>query len=178
MDKFVRSVFFTLALLVCEFAIAGTQVLGFEIGVSTVDQVKTTVAKQTIIKEQENNKWTNGPQFHTDGSAYEVRGLKDVMYIFDDQKKLTAVILTMNKDSFDSVLEAVSAKYKVVSQQRPFVGDQYAKLKSKDSIIEIDAPHMSFTMEVRYIRDDLMKRFNEQSAAEEQAKKKKDASKF
>lgn len=178
MRKFVQWGFFTLAVLVNGFAFAGTQVLGFEIGVSTVDQVRSALTKQTKIKGEDVNKWTGGAQFHTDGSAFEIRGLQNVQYIFDDQKKLTAIIMTMGKDGFDSVFKAVSAKYKVVNQQRPFVGNQYAKLKSQDSIIEIDAPHMGFDMEVRYIRDDLMKKFNEQSAAEEQAKKKKEASKF
>jgi hypothetical protein len=178
MKKFVQWVVFTLTVLVNGVAFAGTQVLGFEIGISTVDQVRSTLAKQTKIKGEDVNKWTGGPQFITDGSPFEIRGLKNVQYIFDEQKKLTAIIMTMGKDSFDSVYKAVSAKYKVVSQERPFVGNQYAKLKSQDSIIEIDAPHMGFEMEVRYIRDDLIKKFNEQSSAEEQAKKKKEASKF
>lgn len=178
MKKIIQSIVFAVAALASGFVFSGTQVLGYEIGVSTVDQIKTSIAKQAKIKNEDTNKWTGGAQFHTDGSPFEIRGLQNVQYIFDDQKKLTAIIMTMGKDSFDSVFKALSAKYKVVNQERPFVGNQYAKLKSQDSIIEIDAPHMSFEMEVRYIRDDLMKKFSAQSAAEEQAKKKKEASKF
>jgi hypothetical protein len=87
------------------------------------------------------------------------------------------LIKKTNNDYFDSVFKAVSAKYKVINQQLPYVGNHYAKFKSQDSIIELDAPHLSFEMKVRYIRGDLMKKFSEHSVAEEQAKKK-EVSKF
>jgi hypothetical protein len=178
MKNLIRSIVFILTLMGNEFAFAGTQVIGFEIGVSTLSQVKTTLNQQTNIKNETTNKWTNGTQFKTDGNSYDIRGLKEVLYIFDEQKKLAAIIMTMEENRFDSVFKAVSPKYKLISKQIPYVGNKYVKLKSQDSIVEIDAPHLSFDIEVRYIRDDLMKKFNEQSTIEEQAKKKKEASKF
>jgi hypothetical protein len=69
-------------------------------------------------------------------------------------------------------------KYKVRSKERPFVGNKFAKFDSPNGIVELSAPHMSFDMQVRYLRNDLVKKFAEQSKAESEAKKKREAEKF
>lgn len=157
---------------------AGTPVLGFEIGVSTVDQVAKDLAKVTSVSDSGTNKWSGGPMLKTDGSSYKIDGLQDVLYIFDEQKKLTGVIMTLNKSRFDSIHQFLSSKYKVQNQQRPFVGNQFARFKTTDAIVEVDAPHMSFEMEVRYLRNDLLQKFKNQSQAEANSKRKSEASKF
>ena len=177
--KYLVQLAFTAVALMCSIsAYAGTQALGFEIGASTVDQVKSSLAKQTKVVDSGTNKFSAGPMLKTDGSSYEIEGLSEVLYIFDDQKKLAGVIMNMSKDRFDAVFKAISAKYKVTSQQRPFVGNQYARFKTQDSVVEMDAPHLGFDMEVRYIRNDLLQKFNSQSSAEAEAKKKREAAKF
>lgn len=178
MKYLVQSILAAVALASTLAAYAGTQALGFEIGVSTIDQVKSSLAKQTQVIDSGTNKFTAGPMLKTDGSSYEIEGLNEVLYIFDDQKKLTGIIMDMNKARFDSVFHALSGKYKVSSQQRPFVGNQFARFKTQDSVIEMDAPHLGFEMEVRYIRNDLMQKFNSQTAAEAETKKKREAAKF
>ena len=178
MKSFVQSAVIVATLMYSVAANAGTPVLGFEISVSTADQIKSTLSKQTKVIDNGLNKFTSGPMLKTDGTSYEIEGLRSVLYVFDDQKKLAGVIMDMNKGRFDAVFKALSAKYKVASQQRPFVGNQFARFKTQDSIIEVDAPHMSFDMEVRYVRHDLMQKFNSQSAAEDEAKKKREAAKF
>jgi hypothetical protein len=171
-----------LTLLVTVFtfaeAHAGTQALGFEISVSTVDQVKASLAKQTKVEDVGINKFSGGPMLTTTGTAYEIEGLNEVTYIFDEQKKLAGVLMDMSKTRFDSVYQALAGKYKVASQQRPFVGNQYARFKTQDAVIEIDAPHLSFQMAVRYIRNDLMQKFNSKTTAENEAKKKSESAKF
>ena len=114
----------------------------------------------------------------TDGASYEIEGLLGVMYIFDTQGKLAGVIMEMEKGRFASVYQFLRQKYKVSSERRPFVGNQYARFNPADAIIELDAPHLSFEMEVRYLRNDLMKKFNADSAKEEAAKRKSEAEKF
>ena len=42
-------------------------------------------------------------------------------------------------------------KQTLVGKQIPFVGSKYARFKSGDVIIELEAPHMSFTMTVTYM---------------------------
>lgn len=159
-------------------AIAGTQVLGVEIGVTTVNQMRQELSKKTHVEDSGTNEFAGGPMLKTDGAAYEIEGLTEVVYIFDDQKKLAGVIMDMSKGRFDSVFEFLNKKYKVTSQQRPFVGDQFARFKPADSFIEMDAPHMGFNMEVRYIRNDLMQKFKTKSNENSAAKKKSEAANF
>jgi hypothetical protein len=165
-------------LLGASHAFAGTKALGVEIGVTTVDQLRADLSAKTEIEERGINKFSAGPTLATKGDSYEVDGLTEVVYIFDDHDKLAGVILQMNKDRFGALFKLMNAKYKVVTQQRPFVGDQFVRFKTADATIELEAPHLSFTMEVRYVRHDLLKKFLAQSEAEAAAKKKKEAAKF
>ncbi|WP_347988505.1 hypothetical protein [Methylomonas sp. AM2-LC] len=157
---------------------AGTAVLGFEIGVSTLEQVNSSLSEKTTTQDGGINKYSNGPMLKTDGNSYEIDGLNEVLYIFDDQRKLMGVIMTMHKDRFDSIYSFIAKKYKVFSQERPFVGDKSAQFKAADSIIEINAPHLSFQMKVSYIRNDLMQKFNNQSKVDTETKKKSEAGNF
>ena len=178
MRKFIQIISFSLLSLWLTAGNAGTQVLGFELGVSTADRVKQDLVKKTKVEDVGTNKFTGGPMLKTKGTSYEIEGLNEVLYIFDEKKVLVGVVMGMNKARFDAIFQFLSSKYKVASQQRPFVGDQFARFKPSDAFIEIDAPHLGFTMEVRYIRNDLMQKFNAQSEAEAAAKRKSEASKF
>lgn len=173
-----RSFLFTLTFAVCTLAHAGTQVLGFEIGATTVDQLRQDLSKKTKLESTGTNKYSGGEMFKTDGAPYDIDGLNSVLYIFDDQKKLAGVVMDMGKHRFDAVFQFLNGKYKVSAQQRPFVGNQFARFRPADSFIELDAPHLGFNMEVRYIRNDLMQKFNSQSESEAATKKKSEASKF
>lgn len=159
-------------------ASAGTQVLGFEIGVSTAEQVRQALAKSTRVHDAGVNRYSGGPMLKTNGASYDITGLKEVVYIFDEQKKLAAVLMELNKSRFAAVFDALNGKYKVTTQQRPFVGDQFASFRTEDAVIEVDAPHLSFDMAVRYLRRDLLQKFNAQSAAETAARTKSEAAKF
>lgn len=178
MRKLIRIISFLFLSLWLTAANAGTQVLDFEIGVTTADQAKQELVKKTKVEDSGTNKFSGGPMLKTKGTSYEIDGLNEVLYIFDEKKVLAGVVMHMNKARFDSIFQFLSSKYKVASQQRPFVGNQFARFKPSDAFIEMDAPHLGFTMEVRYIRNDLMQKFNEQSEAEAAAKKKSEASKF
>ena len=174
----LRTLFLATVLGTTTLAQAGTQVLGFEIGVTTVEQLKQELSKKAKVQATGTNKFSQGEMFKTDGAGYDIEGLTEVLYIFDDQKKLAGVVMDMSKHRFDAIFQFLNGKYKVVAQQRPFVGNQYARFKPADAFIELDAPHLGFNMEVRYIRNDLMQKFTAQSEAEAAAKKKSEAAKF
>lgn len=159
-------------------AIAGTQVLGAEIGVTTSEQLRRTLSSNTAIQDRGVNQYSGGRMLATDGSSYDIQGLSAVLYIFDAQGKLAGVIMDMDKERFASIYQLLRQKYKVRSERRPFVGDQYARFKPADATIELDAPHLSFTMKVRYLRNDLLQKFNADISEEEAEKKKSEAEKF
>ena len=178
MSKLFKIICFFCFSLCISLANAGTQVLGYEIGVSTADQVKKDLVKKMKVEDAGANKFSGGPMLKTKGTSYEIDGLNEVLYIFDEKKILAGVIMGMNKARFDAIFQFLSSKYQVTSQERPFVGNQFARFKPSDSFIDVDAPHLCFTMEIRYVRNDLMQKFNAQSEAEAAAKKKSEASKF
>ena len=165
-------------LLTCQLALAATPVLGFEINVSSVNHVKSSLSRETVINDSGINAYTLGPMLKTNGSSYDIEGLHEVLYVFDEQQVLVAVFMDMDKSRFDDIYKALAHKYKVTSQNRPFVGNKYARFKTPDTIIEMDAPHMSFRMMVSYTQVDLFKKYKAQSARELEAKKNKEASKF
>lgn len=159
-------------------AFGQVQVAGFEIGTSTVQQVKSQLAKQTRIQDAGTNKFTGGAQFKTDGSGYGIESLNEVIYIFDKDQKLAGVIMDMGKHRFDEIFGIMAGKYKVTSKQRPFVGNMSARFKAQGVTIELDAPHLGFNMQASYIRDELYQQFNTQAAQESQQKKAAEKSKF
>ncbi|OYT88710.1 MAG: hypothetical protein CFE43_20930 [Burkholderiales bacterium PBB3] len=134
--------------------------------------------KQTNLTELGTNRYSKGLQFKTDGASYDIEGLIEVKYVFDEQKKLAGILLKMKKARFDSVMSMLAGKYKIARQDRPFVGDQSVRFSAPDAVIELDSPHMSFEMDVSYIHNDLLKAFSGQSAAEAEAKRKREAAKF
>lgn len=145
--KFVLHFLTISFLLTCQLALAATPVLGFEINVSNVNHVKSSLSRETVINDSGINAYTLGPMLKTNGSSYDIEGLHEVLYVFDD------------------IYKALANKYKVTSQNRPFVGNKYARFKTPDTIIEMDAPHMSFRMMVSYTQVDLFKKYKAQSAA-------------
>lgn len=177
MKKIIR-LLLAASLLISGLAHAGTKALGFEIGVSTVDQVRSVMVKQTRVMDAGENKYSAGPMLKTDGTGYDIQGLNSVVYIFDPQQKLLGVVMGMNKNRFDVVFKMLADKYKVVAQERPFVGDRYARFKTQDATIQIEAPHLSFDMDVSYLRDDLLKKLRAQQAAETAAKKRHESAQF
>lgn len=168
--------FFTILSLLSIFpAHAGTPVLGAEIGVTTVAQLQQSLGKKATLESRGINKWSGGEMYGTAGEVHEIEGLNSVLYIFDPDKKLAGVVLDMGKHKFDFIYKVLSSKYKVAAQQRPFVGDQYARFKPADAVIEVIAPHMSFEMQVMYLRNDLRQRYEKQSEAEKKSSQQAEA---
>jgi len=165
-------------LLALSTATAGTQVIGVEIGVTTPEQLSQSLAGKAKLQSKGVNKFSGGAMYATGGEGYGIEGLSEVTYIFDGEKKLAAVLMDLDKSRFDAINKALTAKYKATAQQRPFVGDQYMRFQTADSVVELTAPHMSFSMTANYIRNDLMQRVKTQSKAEQEEKTRAEASKF
>lgn len=151
---------------------------GQELGLSTYAQVKQQVGGKTSLSDAGTNKFSGGKMLQGDGDGLGIEGLSGVTFIFDRTDKLVGVLMNLPKESFKPTLKALSAKYKLVSSEVPFVGNASAKLKLGDSVVELNAPHMSFTMEVLYLTNSLKQAFQQQSSNERAAKDKKQADMF
>lgn len=80
--------------------------------------------------------------------------------------------------SFDRIYQNLAEKYSLVRKDVPFVGDKYVRFEQGDTIIEIDAPHMSFDMAVIYMTADFKKQSEKTSHEEEMQKQKREAGQF
>lgn len=123
--------------------------LGFQIGTTPYQKVKAGVASYNF-KYSGKNKWNNGPMYESKQNTFGIDGLKNVTFIFDDDKMLDALMMKMNKNKFDAVYNYLNSKYILISKTIPYVGDKYVKFKKGNSVIIIEAMHMSFEMIVVY----------------------------
>lgn len=159
--------------------------LGLELGVTSLAQAKQTLGGKTRLADAGTNAYSGGKMLKGDGAGLEVEGLSEITLIFDKSDKLAAVLMTLPKQEgmgdlqngvFKKTLATLSAKYKLVEKRVPFVGDSYAKFRQGNSVIELDAPHLSFNMSLRYLTNDLQAAFNRQSEADKTEKQRKQAS--
>jgi hypothetical protein len=178
---------FLVAIVAIPVYAANAAPLGMEIGVATLAQVKQQIGNKTKLVDAGVNKFTGGRMLVSNGLGLDVEGLSTITLIFDTKEKLAGVLMQLPKGSglgdmkngsFQKTLTTLSGKYKLVEKRVPFVGDAYAKLKQDDSIIELDAPHLSFVMELRYMTNDLQKTYMQQSASEKSTKERIQASKL
>lgn len=152
--------------------------LGFELGVATYAQVKQQLGGKTSLSNNGVNKYSGGKMLQGNGDGLGIEGLSEITFIFDASDKLAGVLMTLPKDSFKPTLKALSAKYKLVESVVPFVGNASAKLQQGESVIELNAPHMSFEMTVTYMTRGLKQAFTQQASNERAAKEKRQADQF
>lgn len=145
---------------------------GLEIGKATIKDVKAKYSAQKTGF----NKYSNGEMYDLDVSGINFDGLQEATVIFSQDGKLLAVLTKLPKSKFDYLLNGLSGKYQLVSKQIPFVGNKSAKLVDGNTEITLDAPHMSFQMDMNYINKDLWKSYKSQSNKEQQNKKKNEQS--
>jgi len=143
---------------------------GFVIGQATLEEVQQTLGSKTTLSNRGTNKWTGGPMLRAQGDGLGIEGLQEVLFIFDQNNVLMGVILMLPKNRYAEIKQYLSGKYTLMSEQAPFVGNQSAKFKEGEVLVEAIAPHMSFQMEVTYIHSSLLSAFNRGSEMEEQQK--------
>ncbi len=152
--------------------------LGLELGVASYAQVKQQVGGKTSLADAGSNKYSGGKMLQGDGAGLGIEGLSEITFIFDKTDKLAAVLMTLPKDSLQKTLSALSNKYQLIEKQVPFVGNAFVRLQQGDSVIELDAPHLSFQMTVNYLTKSLKQSFNQQATGERAAKEKRQADLF
>ncbi len=124
--------------------------LGFKLGVTPLTVIQQ---KDDEMQEDGYSKWTNGKKFTSKGTVHNIEGAQSIVYIFNKEDLLDVVIINMHKDYFYKVNSYLKSKYKLLSATLPPVGDKHTKYKQGNSIIQLDAPHLSFEMEVIYKTD-------------------------
>lgn len=152
-------------------AFADPTIFNMELGKTTESQLKSMYNAH----HAGTNKYSNGNMYSLPTSAINFEGLQKVTAIFDTKGVLVAVLTTFPNSKFDYLNKALGDKYKRTSQNIPFVGNKSASYRDGGTEITLESPHMSFEMTMNYIRDDLMRSFNQQSQTEKRQKQKSEA---
>lgn len=129
-----------LMLFVSFFTYAEVSVIGITINQDT----KEDIEKNYIIENKDGAVWG------LKRSEIPIEGIKKAEVIFQDDH-VKGVWLVVEKHRFNYFFDALKSKYKLIKKDTPFVGNQYARFEKEDVLIWIDAPHMSFNMDVVYM---------------------------
>ncbi len=150
-------------------ALANPAPFGFELGKATYSEVTAKYSP----KQSGTNAISQGKAITISSSNFELEGLQgDVSFTFDANDKLIYVGMTLHKDKFNDILSSLS-KYKAVSKNVPFVGNKSAKFKDGNCEIILEAPHLSFSMELYYITTEFKKAVENANRQDEQSRKSK-----
>jgi hypothetical protein len=158
--------------------VAGVKVLDVEIGVTTLEAVKASIKQRGTAEDLGLNRFSGGTVLKVAGHGFGIEGLQEVFFTHDEKKTLVAVVLLMDKGRFDTVHQFLKSKYKTTRQVIPYVGDKYVEFAAHDTTIELDSPHLSFGLEVRYTNNEIAKKAKALQKTEAESKKKMEQSKF
>lgn len=164
----------TLAATATPTANAGTKAFGAELNVTTID----TLSDIAEVKEVGTNPVTNGKVFETKSNQFGVEGFIKVTYIFTEDGKLAGINALLNKGAFNNVNNAIAQKYKTVESRTPYVGDKYARFKTSDGAILLNAPHLSFEMDAIYLTQAFERAIKNKMQSEQNQKRRNEQTAF
>jgi hypothetical protein len=114
---------------ICTLTHADTITSSFELGVSTVNQIKADLDQFSNLEEPQTSGLTGGSYFKTDSIVYDIDGLKGFAYLFDKNKILRAININFNNYKFYSKFDTISKKYMLTLVQRSLMGYRFARFK-------------------------------------------------
>lgn len=129
--------------------------LGVEVGYANLEGVRAKFSGITKLQDDGINQYSGGPMFTSNGDGVGLDGLTNLVFIFDQNNILSAVLMTLPKNPID-VFAKLSGKYKVVENRiDKFMNYGSAKLEKGETTIVIEAAHLSFKMSVNYLTKQL-----------------------
>lgn len=148
---------------------ANSSPLGIELNKATLEDVKKSYRILNSVPNSMKGYYTH----FLDIQNIQMDTLSEVLVISNDNKIIEGVMLMLDKNKFDEFNKVLSDKYKVLSSNIPFVGDKNVRLQDGDCYILLDAPHMSFTMDMIYATKHLISIAGNRTDKERQEKKEK-----
>lgn len=145
-----------------------------EIGVVKCPDVIKNLSDRVTFESNGLNKYTGGEMYLGNADKLGFSGAKAILLICDKNTTLSAMQITLSKDStdggFDRYNKMLKSKYKLVKLINPFVGDKMATYTKNDSTIMMIAPHMSFDMTITYSTKQLMQKVDAVNKQEDKSK--------
>ena len=152
--------------------------LGFAISKATLKEVNKEVPGGAKLKNNGTNLYSRGVMLQAQGKAFDIEGLQDVLFIFDERETLIALVMKMDRSGFDRIYQNLAGKYQLVRKDIPFVGNKFARFQQGDIVVELEAPHLDFTMLVSYATAGFKKQVEQGSRQEAAQKQKREAGQF
>ncbi len=118
------------------------------------------------------NRYSLGHMYKVTVNQVNFEGLKELLLDFNEKGVLTTVTATLPKSQFKSLHQSLAKKYKVISQEIPFVGDSFTEYLNGSTKVLLDAPHLSFDMRLTYITKETFDVIATKLKVEAAAKKK------
>ena len=177
LSKVASIILFILGIFISGISFSQVVVMGHTIGQSTTRDLLGS-PEGRHMREAGINEFSGGRIYHIQGNHYDIAGLKSVVYTFDQQDKLVAVLLTMDKNRFNSIRQILNENYRVVDEKVPFVGDKYVSYISGNVQIWLNAPHLSFEMTITYITDSLAQKIQQEVERSQQETRRRESSRF
>ncbi|MEQ4903603.1 hypothetical protein [Enterobacter hormaechei] len=166
-----KSVILICGLLLCSIGYADTTAFGITLGKTTIDEFKRAYPNAML---KGTNQWIKGDMYLVSAGDLDFDGVIEKKIIFSHEGKASTIIIDMNRDRFDDVQDMLAKKYKAVYKEIPYVGDKYVRYANGDDRIELDSPHLSFSMQLMYTDKLMQDSFKKGNAEEIKQKKEKE----
>jgi len=134
-----------LCMLLSIIAMANPAPFELEIEKTTIQELK----QKYNVQKEGINKYSQGEMYSILDIGFD--GIQNVTAIFDKNKKIVALLTTFPKSKFNYLMGLLQNPYQLVNKQIPFVGNKYAKFIDDNTEIVLDAPHLSFSMNMDYM---------------------------
>jgi len=164
--------FVLILLLAPFFCFANSAPFGLEIGRMRIEEFKEKYQVQALGT----HRWGQGEMFSLSTKTINFEGLNKIHVIFDQNEIMVAVLTELDKSKFDSVLNLLNSKYRLIEKKIPFVGTKSAIFSDDCVQIELISEHLSFQMTMNYISKDFLKSCKEQYAKEVEETKQAESS--
>src|SRR5699024_4242314 len=125
-------------------------------------------ARFPTAREMGLNTWSGGPMYRVEGSALPLDGATSAVFIFDQDDRLDATLINLRKSRFEVIKDLLDTRYQRTSSREPFVGNTSVRCDAYDIVITLEAPHMSFEMELGYHTSKFLRLFRQGSEARQQ----------
>ena len=133
-------------------------VLGFVMGVSTLEQVQAQAMRQEnpLVPVQE--PLTGGtaltPKAEDQGRPHGDAELSSVVYLFDKNQKLAGVLMRIGADRYAPAYEYLARQYHLAPGNDPQDNQAWVKFQAPGVTIELAPPDDEGKVRVIYLRDD------------------------
>jgi len=150
--------------------------LGLELGKATCKGASASVG-QGAARSQ--SAWSGGELLTLSTQAVpEIQDLQKAYVVCNRAGAVIAVELTLPKAKREQTIAQLDRKYRSVQRDIPFVGSAFISWRAKNATIDLDAPHLDFSMYLTYLAPGAKATYQAHVAAQRRALEQKQASKL